>query len=493
MNGFSTTPRDRLLLYLALAAACSLGFFLFISSQLSGNGFPLDDAWIHQTYARNLTQRGEWSFIPGQPSAGSTSPLWSVILSIGYLLHFKPTIWAYLLGWVQLWLIALLSVYGLTIFVPKRAGLALWGGVLMLMEFHLVWAAGSGMETLLFAILITSLLIWLTRPTTHWFVIGLWIGLSAWVRPDGITLLGPVMMVLVLTDIAWIARLRNALQAMAGFSLLFGPYLLFNRALAGAWWPNTFFAKQAEYSVLLDRSILSRFGDQLVLPLIGIGILLLPGFIYWVYQSLKNRHWAILAGAIWLFGYLLLYAWRLPVTYQHGRYVMPAMPVYFLWGLAGCIDLVDINSGIMWRRILFRGWMLSALVVLIAFWLRGAYVYAQDVAVIETEMVATATWVANHTAQDALIAAHDIGALGYFGDRRIIDLAGLVSPEVIPFIRDEQRLAAYLNHQQVDYLVTFPGWYPQLVKQAQFIHSTEGAISPSLGGENMNVYRWRSQ
>ena len=28
-------------------------------------GYPLDDAWIYQTYARNLSHLGEWSFIPG--------------------------------------------------------------------------------------------------------------------------------------------------------------------------------------------------------------------------------------------------------------------------------------------------------------------------------------------------------------------------------------------------------------------------------------------
>ena len=38
-----------------------------------GGGFPLDDSWIHQTYARNLAQTGQWAFVPGVPSAASTS------------------------------------------------------------------------------------------------------------------------------------------------------------------------------------------------------------------------------------------------------------------------------------------------------------------------------------------------------------------------------------------------------------------------------------
>ena len=490
MSENSTMARFRLPIFLAVIATIALGSYLWLSSRYSGFGFPLDDAWIHQTYARNLVERGEWSFSPGQPSAGSTSPLWSAILAIGYLFKIRPTSWAYFLGWILLWFGATLAVYGLKLFVPKRADLAILGGILMLLEFHLVWAAASGMETLLYAILVMNILIWLSRPTVGWFVMGLWVGLSAWVRPDGITLMGPALMVLVLAGIPWKERLINIGRFIAGFLLLFGPYLLFNHALAGAWWPNTFFAKQAEYAVLLDQSLLSRYVKQLSLPLVGIGVVLLPGFVWWVYRSVQRQRWSILAGAIWLAGYLLLYAWRLPVTYQHGRYVMAAMPVYFVWGMAGFIDLVDLRSKLMWRRILFRVWLLSGGIVLISFWLRGAFAYAQDVAVIQTEMVATAQWVAENTPPDALIAAHDIGALGYFGNRKLIDLAGLISPEVIPFIRDEGRLAEYLNQEKVDYLVTFPGWYPRLIERAVFVHSTDGKVSPSLGGENMVVYSW---
>ena len=61
-------------------------------------GFPLDDAWIHQVYARNLGTRGEMAFAVGQPSTGSTSPTWTALLSLGYLLNIPPTGWAYLWG-----------------------------------------------------------------------------------------------------------------------------------------------------------------------------------------------------------------------------------------------------------------------------------------------------------------------------------------------------------------------------------------------------------
>jgi hypothetical protein len=39
-------------------------------------------------------------------------------------------------------------------------------------------------------------------------------------------------------------------------------------------------------------------------------------------------------------------------------------------------------------------------------------------------------------------------------------------------------------------LVTFPGWYDTLVEGAIPIFETGSTYSPSMGGENMVVYRW---
>lgn len=92
---------------------------------------------------------------------------------------------------------------------------------------------------------------------------------------------------------------------------------------------------------------------------------------------------------------------------------------------------------------------------------------------------------------NSAIAAHDIGALGYFGDRMIIDLAGLVTPEVIPIIRSEDDLESFLDRNSADYLMTFPGWYPRLISGRELIYSTNSEFSPQVGGENMAVYHWR--
>ena len=152
-------------------------------------------------------------------------------------------------------------------------------------------------------------------------------------------------------------------------------------------------------------------------------------------DSIKCKKWYNLSAFLWWAGIIGIYAVNLPVTYQHGRYLIPSMLAFYL------ISLIGMNSIIKWLNTKKGKWQLLSLLwvcciggVQISFLILGASTYANDVAIIETEMVASAKWIASNTEDDALIAAHDIGALGYFSGRQIVDLAGLINPDVIPII-----------------------------------------------------------
>jgi len=476
---------------LILAAIClvSAGGYLLFSRLTYRIGFPLDDAWIHQTYARNLALRGEWAFIPGKPSGGSTAPLWSALLAIGFWLRLGPLPWAYLLGTAALWGLSVLSERTALNLVPMYSPRFPWVGTAIALEWHLAWAAVSGMETLLYAFLATLVLCLLISGSRKYFGLGLLAGLTVWVRPDGITLLGPIALVLMLSQSNWKSRMRALLFMLLGFGSLFSLYLLFNLTVSGSPLPNTFYAKQAEYAILMEKPFFSRLVGELLQPLIGVGIILLLGFLISAFGAIQKRNWGVVAAVLWLVGFLGLYAWRLPVTYQHGRYVIPGMPIFFLLGLAGIVH-IGLHATGQQRRltILFTNIVVGILLVL--FWVRGAAGYSQDVAFIESEMVDSARWTAVNLPLTARVAAHDIGALGYYGNHDLVDLAGLVSPEVIPFLRDETKLASYLSAQHVNYLITFPDWYPKLVSGLKPIYSTGGIYSPEAGGTNMSVYQW---
>jgi len=476
--------------YLVLAAlACSL--YLFAARREFGLGFPLDDAWIHQTYARNLVQYREWSFQPGSVSGGSTSPLWTSMLAVGALLGLDARAWAYILGACALGLTA----WAAQNWLVRRVQTPRWGwmvGIAVLFEWHLVWAGVSGMETIVETLLIVLVFLQLEAKPIQPIRLGACLGLGAWIRPDALTLLVPVAWLLA-TDRAPIrGRLRRLGLTLLGLALVFVPYLVFNRLVGGAWWPTTFYAKQAEYAVLRQAPLVSRLSAQLIQPMIGVGVLLLPGLALATWRASRKAELGRLAPIVWAIMFMSLYALRLPVTYQHGRYVIPTIPVILVIGIEGLVSTAPSQTGAERRRWTRLAWPASAGGVLLGFWLLGAQAYARDVSIIESEMVAASRWIASNTDPEALIAAHDIGALGYFGRRSIIDLAGLATPEVIPILRDEGSLAEYLNRHGADYLMTFPAWYPNLTGWAQPVFRTGAPFSPAAGGENMVVYRWEA-
>ena len=475
------------------AAVLAVTMYILVSLRQSHLGFPLDDAWIYQTYARNLVQFHAWVYQQGQVAGGATGPLWVVLLAVGYLAGIHPFLWAYFLGIGFLFGIGLAAAEISDVFFPENPKLGTLGGVLIVLEWHHVWSAVSGMETLFFVFLV-MVTFWLfvqsSKTNGLWLLIGIIVGLSVWVRPDGLTLLGPALFLAVIQPPRVWGKLKACGFVLIGFGVVFGFYLLFNFRISGAFWPNTFYAKQAEYMIRRDIPYWRRYLQQMFIPLTGAGLLLLPGLMIGAYRAVRGRSWAWLAMLFWVLGFSGVYAFRLPVVYQHGRYAIPVISVYCSLSFVGFVPLLRGQKKRI-GLIFSQSWVLSLVIVLIMFLILGARAYSQDVAVINTEMVATAKWIERETHPDAVVAAHDIGAIGYFSDRSLVDLAGLVSPEVIPIIRNEDELSRFLTQKNVDYLVTFPGWYPQLVKGLKVVYKSGGNVAPMLGGENMVVYKWK--
>jgi hypothetical protein len=570
-------------LWLFLAALTGGAYLLVGTLGYGVTGFPLDDAWIHQTYARNLATAGQWAFVPGQASAGSTAPLWSLLLSLGYWLGLPYHAWSYGLGIVALgltgWTVARL---GADLF-PVRPWVGPLAGLFCVLEWHLVWAAVSGMETSLYiwlSVLVVSL--WqmangkwqmaggrwqvadgrwqmadgkwriasgqpsavsdqppapspqplapshqppaishqpsaISHQLSIYWWVGLLGGLLALTRPEGLVLVG-----LIGLEVGWRLLRRRApgrlLRAWAmmgvGLALPLVPYLAFHYTTTGLPFPNTFYAKQQEYRALLSLvPFWQRWLTVASVTLVGGQVLLLPGFVYQVWRSITRPTSHIphltsqspipnpqspipnpLLLAAWWFAHLTLYALRLPVTYQHGRYQMPVIPFFILLGVAGMAHLLRPGARTMLLRVLSRATIASTILVSLAFLGLGARAYATDVAFIQGEMVATARWLEANVPSDSLIAVHDIGAVGYFTPRPLLDLAGLVTPEVIPFITDEVQLIEFMQDRGTDYVVFFPDWSDAYRRMAQdphleMVYTTGFEWMLNQGRANMAVYR----
>ena len=504
---------------LVLSALIGVAAYAGLSRFVLGRwGFPLDDAWIHQTYARNLAQLGQWAFVPGEPSAGSTAPLWTILLALAHILPGNFYVWTYLFGAFGLMLVGV-GVWQVSFALFGQRRLAFGTALFCMFEWHLVWAGASGMEITLFSgvalILMGSYLGYVQaqlRPQKQATALrplqwGLLAGLLTLIRPEGMVLgalIGGHMVLLLLRK--RLARRRPAgpadvalgdlLVLGAGFLLVTGPYAFYNWVLSGSIFPNTFYAKQFEYGVLLSAVPLwRRLFSVTAVPWVGAQVLLLPGFLYAAYVLLAgredvqpDRRLLNLLPLAWALLTILAYAARLPVTYQHGRYVMPVIPVLVVYGVGGTAYLLDRVGISALRKVV----MISAPILLVVFWGLGAQAYVQDVGIINCEMVATAQWMAEHLPPQSVVAAHDIGAVGYFTGHRLVDLAGLVTPEVIPILRDEAALQRLLEQGHVRYLMTFADWYTTLGHTSawQPVFRATCPQVEALGKADMVVYHY---
>lgn len=526
---------DQLLLFWVAAAAVVGGAYLLYTWTAYGlSGFPLDDAWIHQTYARNLAILGEWVFQPGEVSAGSTAPLWSIVLALGYWLDISHLLWTYGLGVLALGVNAWLAARLGSRLLPERPFVAWLAGMACLTQWQLAWAAVSGMETLLFSGLGLGLIYLITNDqqlsngklqgskghekvierasrARRYFVAGLLGGMLVLTRPEGLLLVG-----LAMVSVTW--RLRHTLHQLAMAGALFGigvalpllPYLVFHLTVSGYPFPNTLYAKQQEYRAMLELYPLGQRWFMVVqTALIGGQVLLLPGFLFAIGHALfpereytdargSSRRMTTLLLAGWWVTHLTLYAWQLPLTYQHGRYQMPVLAAFLIVGIVGSVMLRDAFQPGMARRIIERTALAAYAVTNLVFLSFGAQAYAQDVGFIEGEMVTTAHWLATHTPANSVIAVHDIGAVGYFSGRRLLDLAGLITPEVISIMDDETALLRFIESRGGSYVVFFPDWSPAYQRMAQDarlepVFSSGYTWTRAQGRENMRVYRLRGK
>lgn len=487
---------------------------------VGGGGFPLDDSWIHQTYGRNLAQSGEWAFTPGIPSTASTSPVYTVLLAIGYALNIPFLFWTHGLGIAALAVTGLVGARTAEQLLPdyKRAGL--YAGLALVAAWHLLWAAGAGMETMLFSMgtLVTIWLAWrelrprpsitlpsitLTSRLTRGIVFGVACGSLTLARPEGALLVGLLGLALLIArpNMTWRDIFVYGGAAVLAFILVLLPYLSFNLQVTGGLLPNTAASKRADLAVLFERPYLQRVIDMLVPLAAGAQILLIPGVLAYTAVRLRdlrgNKHALLLLVPLaWSMGLVLLYAAYLPAFFQHGRYVIPSLPSFIVCGAVGTCILLRRKPRTMSGRILTRG-LVAALVItygLMALVL-GLEAYAKDVEIIDNEMVPAAHFIRDNIPQDELMAIHDIGAVGYFASRPIIDLAGLVSPELLPVIPVElngEAVWQILRKRDARYVMGFadqvPGGDPNDPRLCP-VFRARGMDAEVSDVYNMSIYR----
>ncbi len=474
-----------LLASLIALETANAALYLITSRQL---GFPLDDAWIHETYARNLGLHGIMAFSPGVPSTGSTSAGWTGLLAAGYVLHVPFFFWAYLWGCIfaiaTAWTAAHLSF---RYFGNFRNAVIV--AVLCILEWHLAWSAVSGMEISLF-IFLSLLFLLLIHRNSPPYLMGLIAGLAFLVRPEMSLLIALYGIKILLENRKNLTKLFSTAAIFSVVVLvIISPWMIFNFKYSGRPFPSTISSKFMQYGYPISIwNSLRYLWNVFLYFLNGPMMLLIPGIGFMIYITLRQRKTALYFPIAWAFILILVYSVALPAIYHHGRYLMPLIPVLAIFGIEGLTLLFEKYQ--LHRRLQNIVWIAIAGMVL-ALWINGASTFALQVKLLNENHGDVAYWLDNNIPKDAVIATHDIGIIGYFTQRRVIDLAGLVTPEVIPIMNDQAKLADFVRQQQVSYVIVFTGYYRDFLKDlnAQRVYSPNPNDIKALGLEPFEVFR----
>jgi arabinofuranosyltransferase len=173
-----------------------------------------------------------------------------------------------------------------------------------------------------------------------------------------------------------------------------------------------------------------------------------------------------------------------PPSFQEGRYSIQLLPLAF----------VVLGIAVAGSSRLRRGVVLVTLLTLALPPLGLAAVrYGWAVQNINAMQVHLGRWVNEQLPADARLAVNDIGAIAYFSRRTVVDLSGLVTPDVIPYRRQGQEaIVRYVAEQCPDYVIIFPTWFPVLAARSDIIEPIYRVVlehNQVSGAAEMVVYR----
>jgi hypothetical protein len=98
-------------------------------------------------------------------------------------------------------------------------------------------------------------------------------------------------------------------------------------------------------------------------------------------------------------------------------------------------------------------------------------------------------WLGAHAGPGAVIAARDVGAVGYFApDARILDLLGLVSPEWLEVDRDPAAFQRLVHEEAPDYVEVFSGEWPEITAPCVEAARRTEPLATNASRRDMVVY-----
>jgi tetratricopeptide (TPR) repeat protein len=495
-------------LILLLSAGIALYFIIEAKSINKTYGFPLDDPWIHLTFAKNLAQYHSFSYFKSEMStAGSTSPLYTIILAAGFFITKNEFALSYALG-ILFFAFSAYMFFRLCReeFRPETL-MAIICAIIFIIDRWMSFIADSGMETTMFIFILISCAYFYRQRQAVPFAI--FTGLIIWTRPDGIAFIGAlavdylILQYYIKPDGKGIRLFTRQELIRAGIVTggILALYFVMNLMLSGSLLPNTYNAKITYYSPefrsrssFLKGEVWDYFRDGTSYSLLMIGFLC--SVILAFYDLVRKKYNGNILYIVFILALVFLYWYKLPYAHRFGRYLMPIIPYYILTSVTGYRDISRMIGGYLKSRQAAAAIFFIAVIIIavtsVPKLIENKNSYAEECRYIGERQVAAAYWLRDNTKETDVIATHDIGAIGYYSGRKIVDLAGLVSPELINKLLDinyVNQARDFMKQQGVTHLAVLQEWF-RVVNQTP-LFTTADKTAP--GGETMEIYKFNPE
>ncbi|MGH2574268.1 MAG: hypothetical protein ACRDFC_01060 [Ignavibacteria bacterium] len=493
-----------LFFFLLLSVGLSYYYISYAYTINQQHGFPLDDPWIHLTFAKNLIEYGSFSYFKDEiVTAGSTSPIYTLLLAGGFLITKNEMILSYVLGILFL-AASVFSFYKLSEdSFPKENWLAISATIIFVLDKWMNFIAGSGMETTMFIFLLIICFYYYRKRNAVLF--GITLGLIVWARPDGIAFIGALILdysVLLYfkrkspkDNSEFIEFSKTELIKIASiFFFIIILYVGMNLILSGSVLPNTYDAKLTYYSPdvrsradFLKNEVWGYFTDS------AYALFVVPFFIALlkiIADTSKSKYNSFLLPAVFIFALLFIYWYKLPYAHRFGRYLMPIFPFYILMFVYGSRKFFRYLFRYLTDKKIVNGLNMIFLGVVIVYsataYIDNKHLYAEQTNHISIRQVAVAKWLRDNTPEGSVIATHDVGAIGYYSNRKIVDVAGLINPELIKKLLERnysQIMTEEMKKRNVSYTAFLREWYQVVNQDALY-------VSGDKNFEIMEVYKF---
>lgn len=490
-----------------IAAAVAGIYFINYSFKTNGfYGFPLDDPWIHLTFAKNVVNYGSFSYFKNELlTSGSTSPIYTLLAALVFLFFKNEFLISYFLG-ISFGVLLVYSILKLLQkVIPAEPGessrpVQLLGAAAVLfvaLEPKLNMINVSGMETSMFIFFAAASL--LAYQKSKMILLGIFLGLTLWCRPDGLVVWAAVIGDYFIQEYLFRKKTgrnipeapKKIIIAFSTASIFLIAYFIFNYFLSGSILPNTYSAKLEYYHgndrvSFLENEVIKYF-TQSEFSLFWFPFLIgVIGIFRSMFKKEKNN---LLVFLLFIFGLIGVYYIKLPFAHRFGRYLMPVIPFYIIIAVSGVkifFDFISVkfkSAGI--PNFLFIIYLIAACGVLINGNIKEAEEYSFFCKYHNDRHVAAGKWLKRNTDENAVIATHDIGAIAFYSERKIIDMAGLITPELIVQINKplySEYLNSYLSSHKADYLVTLRNWFEVVNDKPVFL--------PVNSAEYLEVFKY---